>query len=425
MKILMVHKFYYVEGGAERYFFSLSDLLRANGHQIIPFAMQHSANYPCEWSDYFAEDLETNKLRHGSGIRHRINRSLKFVYNKEAQQKLGELIEKTQPDLAHVHSIYHHLSPSVLFTLKKFGLPVVQTLHDYKLICPNYIFLDRHEKVCEACRGKHFWHATVKKCFRESYAASFLVTVEAYLHKWLDSHKRNVDLFHSPSEFLRSKMIQYGYPPERVVSQFYTIPISEYKPNFTNSDYVVFLGRLTYEKGVWLLIDAMREFADTELLVVGTGPLETELRQFVANNNMRNIRFAGYLAGEELKTAVANAKFTVIPSIWYDNSPLVIYESMALGKAVAGARIGGIPELIQDGETGYIFEPNDRNGLVDKIGKLLSDPQKTVAMGKLARERAEKQFSPHAHYSKISEIYDLVRKRRNGSRVDLKGLQNL
>jgi glycosyltransferase involved in cell wall biosynthesis len=409
MKILMIHKFYYIEGGAERYVFSLSDLLRNNGDQVIPFAMHHKKNFPSEWSEYFAEDLDAEELLKGSSKRHSLSRSLRFVYNQEAQNKLEILIEKNQPNMAHVHSIYHHLSPSILFTLKKYDIPIIQTLHDYKLICPNYIFLDRHENVCEACRGKRFWHATTKKCFRDSYAASFLVTVEAYLHKLLNSYKKNVDLFVSPSEFLRSKMIQYGYPSERVITQPYTIPTAEYIPNFKLSDYIVFLGRLTYEKGVGLLIDAMRAFPKTKLLVLGTGPLERHLRGFVAEHSMKNIQFGGYLAGGDLKKAVARAKFTVVPSIWYDNSPLVIYESMALGKAVLGSRIGGIPELIDEGVTGFTFESNNREDLIDKIARLLADDTKTVEMGKVARRQAEKLFSPQEHYKKIQHIYNSVR----------------
>ena len=168
MKILMVHKFYYVEGGAERYVFNVTDLLEEKDHTVIPFAMQDDRNFVSEYSSFFADRFGPDQMFETKSVATRMQVAKRMIFNREAQNKLARLIEETQPDIAHVHSIYHHLSPAVLHTLKKYNLPVMLTLHDYKMVCPNYILLDGERNICEACKGKHFWHATTKKCFRNS-----------------------------------------------------------------------------------------------------------------------------------------------------------------------------------------------------------------------------------------------------------------
>ena len=405
MKVLMVHKFYYVEGGAERYFFNLAKVLEQNGHQVIPFAMSHPKNYPSAYDSYFADNLEVDRLQNGESSITTVKGLVRFVYNQRAAQQLARLLEKVKPDIAHVHSVHHHLSPSVLFVLKKYRLPVVQTLHDYKLVCPNYIFLNGRGHVCEACAGRFFYHALLNKCFKNSYPASLLLAVESYVQFALQAHKKNVDLFISPSRFLAEKLVQYGYPAERMVVQPYTLPVAEYRPQFSDSDYFVFTGRLTREKGLAFLLQAMKEIKDARLCIVGTGPLETEIRKQIKSEGMDNVELLGYKSGDELKSIVANGKFVVVPSQWYDNSPLVIYEAFSLGKPVIGARIGGISELISEGRTGFLFDPKDVPHFVRKVNELIHDPSKAMMMGRAARQKAESEFAPDAHYAKILELY--------------------
>lgn len=403
MKVLMVHKFFYVEGGAERYVFNLSNLLEANGDTVIPFAMKHPRNFDSKYSNYFVSyfnpDSALNLIR-GVGSVTRV------IYNVEARRKIEQLIEETAPEIAHVHSVYHHVSPSVLFSLKKYKLPVVLTLHCYKLICPSFLFLDGDGKICESCKESRYWRAISKRCFKNSLLASTLVSAEAYLHKFLKTYKRNVDLFISPSNFLREKMTEYGFDGKKIVALPYTIPVDEYVPKYDHSNYFVFVGRLSKEKGIAFLINAMRLIKDATLYVIGTGGLRSDLEKMVKENSLDNVKFIGYLSGDELKSVIQNSMFTVVPSIVYDNSPLAVYESFALGKPVVGARIGGIPELIDEGVDGWLFEPNNEKDLAEKINFLLKNPEKIGLMGKNARRKAEQLFSPDAHYARIKSIYN-------------------
>ena len=417
MKILMVHKFYYVEGGAERYVFNVSDLLQEKGHVVIPFAMQDDRNFDSDYADFFSDRFGPDLLFSTRNPFKRLSIAKRIIFNRQAQEKLAQLIEETRPDFAHVHSIYHHLSPSVLFTLKQYNLPVLLTLHDYKMVCPNYIFLDGKRQVCEACRGKQFWHATAKKCFRDSYAASALVSAEAYVNKRKKSYHDNVDLFVSPSKFLADKISSYGYADKSVVVQPYTLDLNAYEPCYEPSDYFVFMGRLTHEKGVHFLLDAAKQIKGADLYVLGTGPLEQELRDRVERENLANVKMLGYKSGDELRDIVRRAKFTVITSEWHDNSPLVIYESLSLGNPVVGARMGGIPELIKEGEDGFVFDRGDQETFIKHVQYLIDHPEQAMQMGKNARQKAERLYGFDQHYAQLLQLYEKTKAISNGSRV--------
>jgi glycosyltransferase involved in cell wall biosynthesis len=404
MKVLMVHKFYYVEGGAERYVFNVTDLLKQRGHEVIPFAMQDDHNFASEYSRYFADRFGPDQLFETKNPWQRLRIAKRIIFNREAQQRLEALIEATQPDIAHVHSVYHHLSPSVLFTLKKYNLPVMMTLHDYKLVCPNYIFLDGKRRLCEACHGRSFWKATAKKCFRDSYAGSALVSAEAYVNHWKKSYLDHVDLYVSPSKFLGDKISQYGYGSKPVRVQPYALDLDVYQPCYDESDYFVFLGRLTHEKGVHFLLDAAKSIRG-RLVILGTGPLENDLRQRIEREHLTNVTLLGYKSGSELKEIVRKAKFTVITSEWHDNSPLVIYESLALGNLVIGAKMGGIPELIDEGVDGFVYERGDMDTFVRHVNYLIDHPQTAIEMGKSGRRKAEQLFGFEEHYKRLMLLY--------------------
>ncbi len=408
MKVLMVHKFYYVEGGAERYVYNLSDLLQERGVEVIPFASKHPKNDSSPYNDYFAPYFNPGQFSL-SKPKELVKNIRRTIFNTEAQRQLERLIEDTQPDIAHVHSIYHHLSPSIFPTLKKYNLPVMMTLHDYKLVCPNYIFLDGKRQVCEACRGKHFWKATAKKCFRDSYGASLLVSAEAYYNYCKHSHFDNIDVLVSPSKFLGDKISQYGYQNHPVLVQPYTLDLSKYEPCYETSDYFVFMGRLTHEKGVHFLLDSMKQINGANLVILGTGPLENEMRRRVETENLTNVKMLGYKSGDELKEIVRKAKFTVITSEWHDNSPLVIYESLSLGNPIVGAQMGGIPELIEEGKDGYTFARGDMETFVKHVNTLNADPERCIQMGKAARAKAERLYGFDEHFTKIMELYDYTR----------------
>lgn len=405
MKVLMVHKFYYIEGGAERYMFNLSELLQSNGTQVLPFAMTHPRNEETPYAKYFVDYFEPDNILSDLNIINGTRTAIRVAYNFQARKRIEFMIDKARPDIAHVHGVYHHLSPSVLHSLKKKRLPVIFTLHEYKILCPAYLFLDNNGKVCELCEGKYFWHPIFKKCFRNSIPASCLVSAESYLHRFLKTYQRNVDLYLSPSKFLRRKMIQYGYPKEKIEWLPYTIPIEKYQPQFTHDNYFVYVGRLSHEKGIVELVHAMKRLQPVRLKVVGTGRLNNPLHKFVQQEGMKNVEFVGYKKGEELREIVRNAMFVAVPSVVYDNSPLSIYEAFALGKPVIGANIGGIPELINEGEDGFLFEPGNEDSMVTAINKMLQCKNDLVQFGKRGRKKAVALFSPDSHLKRILDIY--------------------
>jgi glycosyltransferase involved in cell wall biosynthesis len=405
MKILMVHKFYYIEGGAERYYFNLSELLEREGHTVIPFAMQHPRNLATPWSRYFVDYFEPDKELAHLGPVNGIKAAARVVYNRQARNKIEALIDEVQPDIAHVHGVYHHLSPSVLFSLKKKRLPVIFTLHEYKILCPDYLFLDREGRVCEQCEGRHFWHATAKRCFRNSLPASALVTVESYVHRLLKTYRNQVDLYLSPSRFLQGKMIQYGYPEEKVEWLPYTIPMDHYEPCYENDGYFVYVGRLSHEKGIAELVHAMKRVPAARLKVIGTGRLGEPLQKFVQDEGLKNVEFLGYKSGEDLREIVRRAMFVAVPSVVYDNSPLTIYEAFAHGKPVVGAAIGGIPELIDEGRDGFLFTAGDEGSLVKALERMRECAPQWPEMGRAGRQKAEALFGPEAHLQRMEAIY--------------------
>ncbi len=405
MKILMVHKFYYIEGGAERYYFNLCELLQRHGHEVIPFAMHHPRNEATPYSDFFVDYFEPDRELARLGVINGLRAAARVIYNRQAQQRIELLIDAVRPDIAHVHGVYHHLSPSVLFSLKRKKLPVIFTLHEYKILCPDYLFLDRHGRVCERCAGAHFWHATAGRCFRQSLPASALVSAESYVHRFLRTYRRQVDLYLSPSRFLRDKMIQYGYPQEQVAWLPYTIPIDHYEPCYENDGYCVYVGRLSHEKGIAELVRAMKHLPDIRLKVIGTGRLEEALKTFVHENGMENVEFSGYQSGASLREIVKRAMFVVVPSVVYDNSPLSIYEALAHGKAVLGANIGGIPELIDEERDGLLFTAGDEESLVAAMRRMMAAAPRWPEMGRHGRDKAVTLFGPEAHLQRIESIY--------------------
>lgn len=406
MKILQIDKFYFIKGGVERYMFELSDILQTYKHEIIPFSMKHEHNFKTEYEDYFVDNIDFNF----SSIKDKITNSIKIAnrlfYSFEAKKKLERLVEETKPDIAHLHMIDHQISPSILHVLKKYDIPVLQTVHQYKLVCPNYrLYNEWKGIICEKCIKGGYYHAVLERCHKHSYPASLLVCLERYFHKILKIYENNINLFHVPSKFIGSKLVEAGINEQKIEHLFLTIKMDDFpfSPNFDN--YFVSYGRLSKEKGFPVLLAAMKKIRNSQLILIGDGPQRAELEKLKEENNLTNVKFVGSKDRNELKSIVAKSQFVVLPSQWYENSPLVIYESFALGKPVIGANIGGIPEFINSGENGFLFEVGNVDEIVNKINILLNDHSKIKEFGARAREKAEKQFAPEQHYQKIIKIY--------------------
>jgi len=404
MKVLLVNKFYYLRGGAERSVFETKRLLENRGHDVIPFSMVDDRNAPSPYGQYFVDHVEFNT---GHSVRQKLGIVPRVIYYREARRKLERLLRRERVDVAHLHNIAHQISPSILDSLRKYRVPVVQTLHDYKLICPTYTLLAGGQ-VCQRCLGGHYYHAAVQRCNKGSLTASLLNVVEMYAHRAMGLYRRGIDLYLAPSRFLKNKLREDGLPRAPVMYLPNAIDAGQYQPRYGDDGYGLYFGRLSPEKGVHTLIRAMKGLKDIELRIIGEGLQRDRLQRAVQEDNLENVRFCGPLYGDDLKTVLAGARFVVVPSECYENCPFSVLESFAMGKPVLGAAIGGIPELIDPGIDGLLFRPGDPIDLQRKMRQLDRDGEQRIAMGRRARQKVERLFGLTSHYRKLMQAYRAV-----------------
>ncbi|HVO45942.1 MAG TPA: glycosyltransferase family 4 protein, partial [Steroidobacteraceae bacterium] len=380
--------------------FGHNRLFESMGWDIVPFAMQHAENLATPWSEYFVEELE---MSGAYSVAQKLARLPKVIYSFEARRRLDALLRVKRPDIAHAHNIYHHISPSILGLLKRRGIPTALTLHDLKLACPAYSML-AHDGVCERCRGGRIHNVVLNRCIGNSAAMSFVVMLEAMLHRLLGSYSRCVDALIVPSRFYLEKFVEWGLPRShfRYVPNF--IDVQRYEPAYTAGRGFAYLGRLTRQKGVATLIRAAAQVRQP-LVVAGTGPEMNALRGLAASLNA-DVTFTGHISGQALHDVVRAARAVVLPSEWYENAPVSLLEAYALGKPVIGARIGGIPELIRENQTGVCFGSGDTVSLAAALEDLHSRPDGEIEdMGRAARRWLEDEFTLKHYRQRIVAVY--------------------
>ncbi len=398
--LLSINNYFYRRGGAEVVFLEQNKIFERLGWTVTPFSMKHEKNETIEWQNYFASKIEydANSSWHTNFIN-----GLKIIYSWEAKNKLQSLVDATRPDIAHLHNIYHHLSPSILPVLKKNDVPTVMTLHDLKLLCPAYLMLSPNG-VCEKCKGGRIYNVAINKCMKDSYALSSLVFVEALVHRMSSIYNKNIDTFIVPSKFFIKKFTEWGWEPDRLTHIPNFVDVDLLRPNYQPGKYFVYLGRLSREKGIKTLIHAAHE-ANVDLKVIGNGPLEEELK-ILASSLDANVDFLGYQAGEALHKVIRNARAVVLPSECYENAPICIMESYALGRPVIGAKIGGIPELIREGETGVTFESGNIESLKNALIKFKNmTDDAVIEMGKTARQWVENEYTVKNYSQRLQILY--------------------
>ena len=403
MKILIANTFHYMRGGDSRHAFGLARLLRSEGHEVIPFAMHHPQNVKSEFSRYFVTEIDYQQMLNNLGLIAGIRVFGRSIYSREAKQKIEKLIEETKPDLAHLQNIRYHLTPSIIFALKKKGIPIIWTLHDYDLLCPNSLFLSNGH-ICEKCKGFKYYNVVINRCKKGSLSASFMAAIESYAQRVLGVYAL-VDKFITPSAFLKNKLVEFGFDKTKIINIPNFIEIDTIKPHYDHKDYFLYFGRISEEKGLKVLIEAVKGIPNGKLLIVGEGPTRKELETYAGLVDSLNIHFLGFKTGNELKRIVEDAMFVVLPSIWYENFPYAILEAFASGKPVIASSIGGIPELIQNGVNGLLFEPGNAEDLREKILFLLTNRDIIGQLGKAAVETIRQEFNSSNHYEKTWEIY--------------------
>lgn len=401
VQVLLANKFFYEKGGAEKSLFETARLLQEKGHQTRFFAMQHFRNRPSADAQHFVSEVDyddpslTMKLKSGA----------RMLYSLEAARKLAGLLDEHRIDLAHLNNIYHQISPSILRTLQQRGIPMVMSLRDYKVVCGSYQMLAQ-DKPCEACSGGHYLQATLKRCVKDSLAASLLTTVEMFLHHRVLDLYGLVDVFIAPSAFLKDKVRQMGFPGQVVHLPNFVSGIAGVVPRYGSAQpRLVYFGRLGREKGLATLIRAVKGLP-VSLEVIGEGPMREPLELLAQREGVANVEFAGYMSGVRLDRHVAAATAVVVPSEWYENNPRSVIEAFALGKPVIGARIGGIPELVRHQDTGLTFASGDVQDLRVQIDHLLTHPAQAMEMGRRGRQLVETELSPERHYAGLMQVYE-------------------
>jgi len=414
--LLLVNKFYHdvgPAGGVGRYILQEETDLARRGWRVVPFAMRDADARPSPWERFF---VKAHDYRRPGFSPTAAAAALSLVWNREAARNLDRLLRETRPDVAHLHNIYHHLSPSLLPVLRRHRIPVVMTLHDLRLLCPA-IHMLRDGRVCERCRGGRLWEAVRGRCVKDSLAASALAAVETAHQRSRRLYETVVSRFLCPSAFYARKYAEWGYPAERLVHVPNFVDLETWRPGADEpDDAYLYFGRISREKGLETLLRAhalwerrARDGAGTappELRLAGSGPLDGRLRALAEALALERIRFLGPLTPEALGGELRRARFAVLPSEWYENGPLSLLEALASGVPVAGADIGGIPEFLADGRDGVLFPPGDPEALADALARAAALPAEARAA---ARARAERHHDRDRHMDVLTGILDEVR----------------
>ncbi len=376
-RVLVVHNQYQHRGGEDSVVESEIELLRAHGHAV---------------ETWFRSNDDVSSMSPLALAR-------QTLWSDRTPHDLAEIVHRFRPDVIHAHNTFPLISPSLYWAAEREGLPVVQTLHNFRLMCLNALFL-REGRVCEDCMGRLPWRGVARACYRESRAASVALAGMLTLHRVLGTYRNKVARYIALNGFCRDKFIEGGLSAGRVVV----------KPNFVDfaapesmpRSGLLFVGRLSVEKGVATLAAAMERLPDVALRVAGDGP-EAGLLSGVAGVNR-----LGSLPGEIVRQEMGSAAALVVPSIWYENFPRTIVEAFACGLPVIASRIGALADIVRDGETGLLFEPGNSQDLADKMVWAQAHPEQMAAMGRKARAQYETEFSAEVSYRRLMEIYDGV-----------------
>jgi glycosyltransferase involved in cell wall biosynthesis len=399
-KLLSLNSYHYRRGGADVMYFEHDALFRNLGWDTAFFAMHHPMNLASEWQSYFVDELQYGNAYTFPA---KLGMATKVIYSLEARNKLLKLLLTFRPNIAHAHNLYHHISPSVLPLLRQEGIPVVLTAHDLKLCCPSHQMLNSLG-LCERCKGGNFLNTVRHRCVHGSIAVSALVAVESALHRWSGIYRRNLDRIVVPSLFYKDKFEEWGWTPDQITYIPNFVKVADYAPTPQPGNYFVYFGRLATEKGFATLLKASLK-SKVQLVVVGDGDLTSEVEAAVVASQGR-ITWLGRRSGRALFDVVAKARAILLPSEWYENAPMSILEAYALGKPAIGARIGGIPELIKEGETGLLFTSGNAEELSMAIEQIRDMPDSQVAdMGCAARDFVVDRFTAELYRERMSALY--------------------
>ncbi len=390
-KVLVIHNSYQHFGGEDAAVQAQLQLLRSRGHEVILYSKQSSSirDYSLRAQAIFFPTT---------------------VFNWNAYREIKALVRREKPDIAHVHNVFPLISPSAYMALQHSGIPIVQTLHNYRFLCPNAFFFTQG-RVCELCKFGNTSHAVRLRCFHDSALLSGLYALTLALHRRIDTF-RAISQFIALTQFTADQLVEGKVTSSDKVTVLGN-PLPEPlpaagAPNRRDGS-IVYMGRLSEEKGVWTLLEAFRRQPEMRLIVMGDGPLAEPMRSYIREQGMRNVRMAGFVTGEAKWEMLRLAAACVVPSVCYECFPLSALESFAVGTPVIASRLGSLQHVVKDRENGYLFDPGDAADLGDKIARLLSNPDESATMGQAGHSMALQQYTASAHYEQLMRIYRTAR----------------
>jgi glycosyltransferase involved in cell wall biosynthesis len=386
MKLVIVHNSYQQPGGEDVAFAGECRLLEQHGHTVVPYRRSN-------------DEIESMSMVQ------RLVMPTQMISSDRSKREIRDLLRKEKPDLVHVHNTFMMVSPSIYQTCQEMGVPVLQTLHNFRLLCPAWT-LSREGRVCEECVDHGLWRSVWHGCYRDSRLMTAGVALMLQVHRGRGTWTESVDGYVALSEFARQKFVDNGLP----ASKF------NVKPNFVQQDpgerdapghYALFAGRLSPEKGVSTLLEAWQKLKHSiPLVIVGDGPLRQSLESEAAARGLSSVKFRGWLTGEDTRTAMKRAAFLVIPSLWYEGFPMIIAESFACGTPVVCSRLGALQEIVEDQHTGIHFSHGDADDLASKVEWACANRSQVCAMGKAARQEYENRYTAEKNYTLLMQIYE-------------------
>ncbi len=386
MKILLIHNYYRFRGGEDRYVDILENLLNHEGHQVTRF---------------FSDSRDIRQFN----FQQKLLIPLRLIRAPATGRKLDALLEKENPDLAIVHNLFPLFSLSLLKVLKRRSIPILKRLENYKFLCLNGLFLRNNFKVCEKCKQGNFFPGIFYRCYQRSFFKSLGIAVSEFIHRRKKTAIAAADLFLATSRFVKSKFVEAGFPGDRIAVYPNLIDFQPLETVLEPSNYAIYIGRLSKEKGLLTLLKAFEKLTELPLKILGEGPFEQQLKRFAHSRDMKHVSFKGFVDGDLKREMLANARFLVFPSECYESFGYSIIESYACGVPVVASDIGGARELVTEGETGFLFQPGQPEDLKKKIACLPAEPAQTEHMRQMALQKANQLYTLQSGYRNLEGLF--------------------
>ena len=398
MRILLVNKFHYLKGGSEKYYFELGELLKEHGNEVAYFSMEDEKNINTGDKEYFVKKSDMNSKN--------ITKAFSVIYSKNNYKKMKEALKEFKPDIVHINNFQRQLSASIIKAIKEEKIPIVFTAHDVQAVCPAITMIDNNDNICEKCMHGKYLNCIKKKCNKGSTLKSIIGAIEGYYYRINNIYTKKIDFIITPSKFYKAKLIEDGIDENKIAAIHNSIDIEKYDLKTEDDGYALYFGRLSREKGILNLVEAFSMLDEGILYIAGKGPEEENIKNIIKNKKLdKRIKMLGFLNSDQMIDVIRKSKFVVVPSIWYENCPYSVLETIAIGKPIIGANIGGIPELVINNENGLIYEYDNLNDLKDKMELLFKDENLVNKFSNNSKKIVKENYSRNGYYNSLMNIY--------------------